>query len=222
MIKTNLLFISLSFLAVSCGNNDNTSINSEKENKKDTTTDVSEAKPQAEAPPDSATMMKNWTAYMTPSKPHEMMASWNGTWSGDITMWHAPGTPPEKSKGTAVYKMMLGNRYQVGNFTGNMMGQPFEGMSTLAYDNAKKMFISTWLDNMGTGIMVLEGPWDESTKTMILKGKGIDPSAGNAREMDIREVFKTVDENTQVMEMYGPAPDGKEFKMMEITYSRKK
>jgi hypothetical protein len=171
---------------------------------------------------DSATMMKNWTAYMTPSKPHEMMASWNGTWTADVSMWHAPGTPPEKSKATAVNKMVMGNRYQVGNFTGNMMGQPFEGMSTLAYDNAKKVFISTWIDNMGTGIMKLEGPWDEATKSITLTGKAVDAGTADGKEMNIREVFKVVDDNTQLFEMYGPAPDGKEFKMMEIKYARKK
>lgn len=26
---------------------------------------------------------------------------------------------------------------------------PFEGISTLGYDNAKKTFFSTWIDNMG-------------------------------------------------------------------------
>jgi hypothetical protein len=34
---------------------------------------------------------------------------------------------------------------------------PFEGISTLGYDNAKKTFFSTWIDNMGTGMMVMEG-----------------------------------------------------------------
>jgi len=170
---------------------------------------------------DSATMMKNWQEYSMPTAPHQMMASWNGTWNGDVTMWHAPGAPPQTSKATAVNKMAMGGRYQVANHTGNMMGMPFEGMSTLAYDNAKKKFISTWIDNMGTGMMVLEGPWDEATKTMTLTGKCVDPSAGNGREMNVRETFKIVDANNQVMEMYGPGPDGKEFKMMEIKFTRK-
>lgn len=30
-------------------------------------------------------------------------------------------------------------------------------MSLLAYDNARKLFISTWIENVGTGMMVLEG-----------------------------------------------------------------
>ncbi|MFN2439740.1 MAG: DUF1579 domain-containing protein [Chitinophagaceae bacterium] len=174
------------------------------------------------AMPDSATMMKNWQTYMTPSDVHKMMASWNGTWEGDVTMWHQPGMPPEKSKSTSQNKMVMGGRYQVSNHTGNMMGQPFEGMSTLAYDNAKKVFINTWVDNMGTGMMVMEGPWDETSKTITLKGKSVNPMTGNGQEMEMRETFKIIDDNTQMMEMFGPGPDGKEFKMMEIKFTRKK
>lgn len=170
---------------------------------------------------DSATIMKNWMAYSTPGDMHKLMSSWNGTWEGETTMWHAPGAPPEKSKGTAVNKTVLGGRYQISNHSGNMMGMPFEGMSTLAYDNAKKVFISTWIDNMGTGLMKLEGPWDEATKTLTLTGKCVDPSSGTGKEMAIREVFRIIDDKTQVMEMYGPDPSGKEFKMMEIKMTKK-
>ena len=74
---------------------------------------------------------------------------------------------------------------------------------------------------MGTGIMKLEGPWDEATKSITLTGKMIDPSAGTAKETDIKEIFKIIDDKTQVMEMYGPYYDGKEYKMMEIKYTRK-
>ncbi len=175
----------------------------------------------APAPVDSATMMKNWMAYMTPGDVHKMMAAWNGSWTGEATMWHAPGAPPETSKTTAVNKMILGGRYQVSNHSGSMMGQPFEGMSTLAYDNAKKVFISTWMDNMGTGLMKLEGPWDEATKTINFSGKCVDPSSGTGAEMDVRETYTIVDDKNHVMSMFGPGPDGKEFKMMEIKMTRK-
>jgi hypothetical protein len=173
------------------------------------------------APVDSATMMKNWMAYSTPGEMHKMMAGWDGTWDGDITMWHAPGAPPETSKGTAVNKMIMGGRYQESIHTGNMMGMPFEGKSTMAYDNAKKTFISTWVDNMGTGIMTMEGKWDDATKSITQTGKCVDPSAGTDKEMDVRQVLKVVDDKNHVFEMYGPGPDGKEFKMMEIKMTKK-
>jgi hypothetical protein len=165
-------------------------------------------------------MMKNWQDYMTPGDVHKMMAKWDGTWNGEVTMWMYPGAPEQKSKSTAVNKMIMNGLYQEGNHSGDMMGMPFNGKSTVAYDNHRKEFVSTWIDNMGSGIMVLKGPWDEATKTISLKGTMVDP--GTKQDTDVRETFKVVDDNTQEMEMFVMMPDGKEFKTMNIKYTRKK
>jgi len=167
----------------------------------------------------SESEMKAWMDYMTPGEAHKMMASWNGDWNGEITMWMAPGAPPEKSTGTCTNKMIMGGRYQVGTFSGSFSGMPFEGQSTLAYDNAKKKFISTWIDNMGTGVMILEGTWNPSSKTLTTKGSCVDPMTG--KDISVREVFTVVDDKTQKMEMFMTAAGGKEFKSMEILFTRK-
>jgi hypothetical protein len=172
--------------------------------------------------PDSATMMKNWSEYMTPGKEHKMMASWDGTWNGEVTLWMTPGQPPMQSTTVTTNKMLLDGRYQSSTHKGLMMGMPFEGMSTLAFDNGKKEFVSTWIDNMGTGIMTSTGKWDEASKSITFKGRMVDPSSGNGKEADFREVFRVIDNDHQVMEMYGPDPSGKEFKTMEIKFTRKK
>lgn len=170
--------------------------------------------------PDSATMMKNWQAYMKPTAPHQMMASWNGTWTGEVTMWMDPSAPPSKSTMTSENKMILDGRYQQSVAKGEFDGMPFQGMSTLGYDNHKKVFISSWVDNMGTGLVTLQGPWDEASKTMTLKGTMVDPATG--RDCNVRETFRIIDNEHQVMEMFCEGPDGKEFKTMEIKYTRKK
>lgn len=162
-------------------------------------------------------MMKAWESYMTPGDIHKMIAKSDGTWNADVTMWMKPGAPPEKSTGVCENKMILGGRYQQTLHKGTFMGKPFEGTGLLAYDNAKKVFISTWVDNMGTGIMTMEGTWDEAAKTINFKGKSVDPSTG--KDMDIREVVKLVDDNNQIMEMYCTM-DGKEMKTMEIKFTR--
>jgi hypothetical protein len=164
--------------------------------------------------------MKAWMEYMTPGEVHKMLAKWDGEWNEDITMWMMPDAPPQKNKSACVNKMILGGRYQSAVHTGSFNGMPFEGNSTLGYDNAKKKFISTWVDNMGTGITVMEGTWDEKTKTMHLKGKQTDPTSG--KETTIRETFQIIDDNTQKMEMFMTPVGGKEFKNMEIVFTRKK
>ena len=188
-----------------------------------TVSSATDSKPKEEAwvPVDDSTGMKNWMAYATPGEPHKMLAKSNGTWIGDITMWMAPDSPAVTSKATMVNKMVMGGRYQVSETKGNMMGMPFNGMGTTAYDNHKKVFISTWIDNIGTGLLKMEGPWDDATKSTTLTGKMVDPMTG--RECDFKEVYKIIDDDHQVMEMYGPDPKtGKPFKGMEIKLTRKK
>lgn len=164
--------------------------------------------------------MKNWMEYMTPGDVHKMIASWNGIWDGEVTTWMTPGGDPVSNTASTTNTMVMGGRYQSSTYTGSFSGMPFEGMSLLGYDNARKLFELAWIDNMGTGIMHLQGPWDPAAKTITLTGKMIDPSTG--KETIMKEVFKIIDSDHHVMEMYGPGPDGKEFVTMQIKLTRKK
>jgi len=164
-------------------------------------------------------MMKAWTAFMTPGEMHKMMATWNGTWTAEVSSYMDPSAPPTKSTATVENKMALNGLYQMGHFTGTMMGSPFEGFGTLAYDNAKKMFVNTWVDNMGSGVVIMTGQWNPATKTLELKGTQSDPMTG--KDSAIREELKIIDANTQKMTMYGVGMDGKEMKFMEATMKKK-
>jgi len=213
-----IAFVAAAILFAAC-NNEKKKDGDKKDNASDTAK-TGENGMNGTTMPDSATMMKNWQEYMTPGEVHTMMAKWDGTWSGDVTMWMAPGVPEQKSTSTAVNKMIMNGLYQESNHSGDMMGMPFSGKSTVAYDNHRKEFVSTWIDNMGSGIMVMKGTWDEATKTINMKGKMVDP--GTKMDTDVRETFKIIDDNTQEMEMFVMTPDGKEFKTMNIKYTRKK
>lgn len=221
MKKLTILFAAASLLILAACNSE-----AKKEENTAPATDtataatVSPAPEETATPPmDSAAMAKAWEGYMTPGDMHKWMASTDGKWTGEVVSWMGPGAPPSPaSKVKAENKTIMGGRYQESVYKGEMMGMPFEGRGLMAYDNAKKKFISTWVDNMGTGVMYMEGPYDENTKTITLKGKMMDPSTG--KELDVREVLKITDDKTQIMEMYC-TQNGKEFKNMEITLSKK-
>ena len=218
MKRITLILCTASLLLFACNSEKKT--DEKTDNSSDTASKTDEKNPETFTMPDSATMMKNWETYMTPGDMHAMLAKSNGTWTTDITSWMDPEKPPMKSTGTSVNKMIMGGRYQESINTGNMMGMPFEGRSLTGYDNAKKAFVNTWIDNMGSGIMIMEGTWDDATKTITFKGTGMDPMT--MRENNYRQTFKVIDDNNQFMEMYGPGPDGKDYKMMEIKFTRKK
>lgn len=173
---------------------------------------------QAQEAQKADAQMKAWMAYMTPGSVHEMLAKSSGDWNEEVTMWMSAGAPPMKSTATCTNTMILGNRYQESISKGSFNGMPFEGKGITAYDNAKKVIMSTWIDNMGTGIMYMEGKYNEATKTVNLSGSMVDPMTGKTGKM--RETFKMIDDNNQLMEMYA-TENGKEFKTMEIKFTRK-
>lgn len=162
---------------------------------------------------------KAWMAYMTPGEPHKMLAEETGTWDCEMTLWMEPGAKPEKYKSVAEVKMVLGGRYQEGVYKGDMMGMPFEGKSTVGYNNASKEFTTTFMDNMGTGIMVSKGTYDKATKTIKSKGETVNPIDG--KKSTYREDYTFIDANTRKLVMYD-MHEGKEFKSMELVMKRRK
>ena len=160
---------------------------------------------------------------------HKLLTSLNGTWSFTVKSWMDGDTSkkPEESKGTAVRKSIMDGRYVAMDVTGNMeMAGPdgkkksltFKGHGMEAYDNVKKKFVGTWMDNMGTGIMMSEGDYDSATKTFTYTGE---VEAIPGMKQKIREVVKLDDKDHMTMEWYEDR-QGKETKTMEIDYTRKK
>jgi hypothetical protein len=135
----------------------------------------------------------------------------------EISMWMDASQPPEISKGTAKYESIFDGRYIVGKFAGNMMGMPFSRRDITDYDNVKKVFFSGWYNNMGTGVMYVEGIYDKSSKKRNYTGETMDPMEN---KMKVRKVVTMIDKDHSKFEMFMDAGKG-ETKSMEISYTRK-
>jgi len=167
---------------------------------------------------DTQAMMEAYKKLATPGEPHKLFASLAGSWTTKTKEWMEPDKPPMESTGSAEMKMLLEGRFLQQELTGNMMGQPYSGVGVTAYDNLRKRYVSTWIDNMGTGIFTMEGTASADGKTITLKGQHAMPGGGH---MTHRAIWKVVDINTQTFDMFGTYPGGKEMKVMEIAYTRK-
>jgi hypothetical protein len=75
------------------------------------------------------------------------------------------------------------------------------------------------MDTMGTQIMSSTGTADASGK-MTFTGTVDDPMTN--KKMDFKETITVVDNDHHVFEMWMPGPDGKMFKTLEITYTKRK
>ncbi len=161
--------------------------------------------------------MKAWQMYMTPGEPHQLLKEMSGTWSAQIKMWMDPSQEPVKSQGTVTYNMILGDRYQEGFFKSTMMGMPFEGRQIMGYDNATKMYVSVWMDNMGTGIMKTQGIMNKDG-ILVMEGMMVDPIQGKEIPVLSKGQLKGKE---QFYEMFIVDEKGNLVKTMEINYMKK-
>jgi hypothetical protein len=192
----------------------------------------SAAQPAASGQPSAADMQKMMAQMMELAKlneNHKLLGSLAGTWTYNIKMWMNPdpNAPPQQSKGTAVRKPMMDGRYFVMDVSGKMQmpgpdgkmkDMQFKGSSIEGYDNVKKKFVATWIDNMGTGIEFSEGTYDPATKTFTYNLE-MEPVPG--MKTQVREVLKIADKDHHILEWYENR-GGQEAKTMEINYTRKK
>jgi hypothetical protein len=173
---------------------------------------------KAEKPMDPQAMMAVYTKLAAPGEQHKQLASLAGSWTTKTKEWMEPNKPPVESTGSAEMKMLLDGRFLQQELTGQMMGQPFSGIEITAYDNLLKRYVTSWMSTMGTGIFTMEGTASTDGKTITLKGQHAEPGGGYMKH---RAIWKIVDSNTQTFDMYGTYPGGKEWKVMEMTYTRK-
>lgn len=187
------------------------------------TASAAEAKKQQGQPAMSAeeqAQMDEWVKRSAPGDNHKVLEAMVGTFDAKVTMWMQAGAPPQESgDGVSENRWVLGGRYVEQRYKGTSMGMPFEGIGYTGYDNIQKQYVGTWMDNFGTGIVSAVGVGDATKTEMTFKNEMMDPTTGKPTTM--RSVLKVADKNHHVYEMYGNGPDGKEFKMMAIAYSRK-
>lgn len=175
----------------------------------------------AEMSPEDQEMMAKWQEFSTPNENHKALDTLAGNWNHTVKWWMKPDTEPEISTGTGTAEWIMGGRYLQQKVSGMSMGQPFEGLGIIGYDNANKEYVSIWLDNMGTGLMQSTAQYDTAAKTFAEKGSHSCFLAEDGHRK-YRATTKIIDNDNYVYEMFSTDEAGKEFRAMEITYTRTK
>lgn len=174
-------------------------------------------KPQPQLPMDPAAM-EAMMKYATPGEHHKHLEAMVGTWNTQSTFWPAPGAPPLESTGKARHSSILGGRFLQTTYEGDMAGQPFTGQGTVGYDQFKNKYVETWMDNFGTMTLYSTGECDGQGGVRIMRGDVDDLLAG--KPSWFRSVYRFDGPDRYSLEMFGPGPDGNEFRMLQIVHTR--
>jgi hypothetical protein len=149
-----------------------------------------------------------------PGPEHGHLKTAEGTWDATIEMAGQPAV-----KGTSVMKVGMNGFWLVDHFTCDWNGMPFEGHGGTGYDPIKKKYVSTWIDNASPSLTVTEGTFNPQTKTLSMTGDGYNDKG---EKVKVRTETIHKDANSVVFEMFQKGADGKEAKVMTITYVRSK
>lgn len=158
-----------------------------------------------------------------PSAHHKVLDALIGEWNYTISYKMAPDAPEQKSIGKSSNKWVMDGRFVQQDISGTMdMGdasQKFEGLGFIGHDNVKGTYVSSWIDNITTGIMTATGTYNMKTKTITENGTFSCPMIGGEKKFKSELTF--VDADTFTYTMYDTTGDT-QFKSMDITYNRKK
>lgn len=175
---------------------------------------------QEDAKMSDSAMMAEWAKYANPGPEHKMLAKGVGKWTLVTKMWMDPSQPAMESKGTMECVPVLDGRFFQSVYKGDMMGMPFEGISVMGYDLYKKQYIGTWMDNMGTMIMISTGTANADGSECTMMASFDDPATKTTKHH--KQITRWTGPDTFVFEMYEVSPGQPDKKGMEIVHTRVK
>jgi len=172
-----------------------------------------------DGPPDPMALMKAMMEAGKVGDMHKKLEPMAGSWDFSIKFWMDPSKPPDESKGTSESKWIMGGRYLQQEVKGNFGGMEFLGSGLVGYDNLKEKYVYAWVDNMGTAISYATGKFDKTGKVLTFDTEELNPLTKKPTKG--RDVTILGDDGSYKSEFY-KTEGGKEFKVMEITYTKKK
>jgi hypothetical protein len=180
-----------------------------------------EKQPEFKAPPGwTEADMQACMEAGAPGPNHQTLAKSIGTWRGKTTMWMAPGAQPITSECATTVTDFMDGRFTKWEMAGDVPGMgAMKGMGLYGFDNLTQKFVATWVTNCGTGIMNGTGALSSDGKTFTWTYNITCPITKKPTTM--RDIERHTGPDSITLETWGTDPKGgKEFKMMESTFTR--
>jgi len=155
-----------------------------------------------------------------PGAEHQVLKHFEGEWEYTAKFMTGPGQE-SVSKGKESARLIAGGLFIVFDSEGDMMGGKFVGHGTMGYDVLKKKYTGTWIDNMATGVYLVEATYDEKAKTFTEIMEGTNPRTGQPMKMKLVHTIKDKDQRS--LRFFMPGNDGApDLEVGGLEYTRKK
>lgn len=175
--------------------------------------------PSKPAAKDAESAADTLVRYAMPGPEHKRLDQMAGSWDTLTRYWAAFGAEPVEAKGTSQRKWILDGRFLMEELDGGDLALPFRGVGLFGFDAFEQKHTSAWVDTMNTSILTNLGTYDKTNNVVNFTGEYKDPWTGTKKKE--RGVTRFLGKDKHALEIYVTEPDGREFKMLEITYTRK-
>ncbi|MHC5023238.1 MAG: DUF1579 family protein [Planctomycetota bacterium] len=164
--------------------------------------------------------MPEWMKYTTPGEHHQKLEPFAGQWTYTIQMWEYPDAEPMETDGAIEYKWILDGRYLLGHYTGEFMGEAFEGFDLIGYDNFRGEYITLWIDSHSTAFTQSTGKFNEKKNAFTHRGQHDNVMTGQ-KNMPFKTTTGFDGEDAFTMKWMSPAENGEMFLGMKLVATRK-
>ena len=158
--------------------------------------------------------MQTWMESTKPTLGHEVLKKFTGHWNTEMKLYSDPSQPPMVSEGHTIAKTIHGGRFVITEYSGTMMGMPYNGYGIMGYDNNRKLINSTWVSNMDTCMHVSRGAHNMDVTIMPLIGEMEEPMSGEMGKT-YRQQYHFKDDGSMVFEI-AEILYGEPFKVLEM------
>lgn len=176
-------------------------------------------------------MMDKWQKAMTPGEQHKKLGEFVGEWDVTFKMWMmGPDSPATETKGSATVTSVLNGRFireelkgkisMPDMATGALKEMDYQGQGLTGFDNYRNTYIGSWADSMNTHMLRMAGTADPAGKVITMYGEMDEPMLSMIGRT-VKYVTRIVDKDKHIFEIYDLAA-GDNFKVLELTYTRKK
>ena len=161
------------------------------------------------------------TSFAEPGPRHRGFEWFVGHWTTKTRVWADPDAKPAEFDGSAEYRVILGGRFlfldsqaKVGDVVGH-------GLGIYGYDNFKQRYSFYYIHDGDTQALNGLGQVD-SLGTQIRFDMTMDMPTSGESAKPIHAILLQAGADRHVFEMYETSGDGREWKVLEITYERGK
>lgn len=158
-----------------------------------------------------------------------LIGNWTTTWK----IWQKPESEPDVSNGTTRFTWGRNGKYVQGNFAGMLKGRspgkpgpphdiPYRGVFTLEYDSSALQYTSTWTNSLEPSKVSSRGIARANAASRIssMELRGTCECQTGGVEVAFRSVIDISNPDRIVEEGFTFDTQGKEYKAMEVIYTR--